>query len=148
MVAGTRWIAWRRTAICMQFTRTHLTAPSRYMKRIEIDIRMFNYASGKRGGCGEQSLMVSGLLCLLGQFFALWPDTPLQGSLRSALKVDELTIILAGCMRACGSTSPRMTARPSRVLSTPCGVVDCIILREVVCSLAWLGSFGLVNRAR
>lgn len=35
--------------------------------------------------------MVSVILHLLGQFFTLWPDIPLQGSLRSALKVDELT---------------------------------------------------------
>lgn len=95
---------------------------------------MFNYTSGTRA-------VVSALLCLLGQFFALWPDAPSQGgSFRSALKVDELTIILTGCMRACGSTSPRMMANPSRLLSTPpCGVVDCIILREVVCSFGRVG---------
>lgn len=133
----------------LQSTRTRLTAPSRYMKRIEIDFCMFNYASGKRGGCGEQSLTLSALLlCLLGQFFALWPDAPFRTASAPALKVDELTIILAGCMRAFGSTSPRMTAAPSRVLSTLCRIVDCIILREVVCSLAGLGSLGLVNRAR
>ena len=61
------------------------------MKSIEIDFRIFNYASGKWSGCGGQGLIVSALLRLLGQFFALWPDTPLQGNLRSALKVDEVT---------------------------------------------------------
>lgn len=73
-------------------TWTRLPAPFQYMKSIEIDFRIFNYASGKWGVCGGQGLMVSALLRLLGQFFALWPDTPLQGNLRSALKVDELTI--------------------------------------------------------
>lgn len=111
----------------LQSTRTRLLGPSRSMKRIKIDFRMFNYASGKRGGFAEQSLTVSALRCLLGQFFALWPDIQFQGSLRSALKVDELTIILAICMRARGSTSPRMKAAPRGMLSTLCWVVVCII---------------------
>lgn len=56
--------------------------------------------------------------------------------------------IFSGCMRARGSTGPRMTAATRRVHSTLCGVVFCTILREVVCSLIRLVSCGFVNRAR
>lgn len=97
----TKWIAWRRMAICSSHGHAWQSRPIiwRGSKSTSICSTM---PAGK--GAAVVSKASRFLLCLLGQFFAFWPNTQLQGSLRSALKVDELEVILVGCMKARGSS--------------------------------------------
>lgn len=72
-------------------TWTCLPAPLRYMRNIDVDIRVFDGGMGTFRGDGGFHQVTFRLLRLLGQFFQHGPDFVDRGQLRHPIHVDAIT---------------------------------------------------------